>query len=654
MDERLNGRMKEWGVKACLLISMFFTVLYLMWRIFFTIPYEYGIVPILASGLLLVIEILGTIESFAHYKNVYRVEEYPLPEVPKNKFPHVDIFVSTYTESVELLKKTLLACKRMEYPNKDKVHIYLCDDGHREEMGVLAAELGVNYLIRDTHEGAKAGNLNHALANSSSPYVVTFDADMMPQSNFLMNTIPYFVDAELKNRMLPEKDRIELGFIQTPQSFYDLDLYQYHLYSEDRIPNEQDYFYRYIQVARTHSNSVIYGGSNTVLSRKALNAVGGFYTDAITEDFATGILIEKKGFVSLGTGRALASGMNPHSLPSLIQQRVRWARGVIATGRKMHILLSPELTAAQKINYWSSVWYWYSPVKRLVYILLPILSAILGAATMRFSLLYGLMFWLPMYMFSRISQSILSYNTRTSKWTGIYEASLFPFLLMPVLLEFLGISLRKFKVTNKTRKTEKANRPVYMIPFIILILLSLAGIANCIRAILINGTFGPAILLPWLVSNMFLLTMSLFFVSGRRADSVSERIRIQVPGVLHAGGQDYECVTCDMSETEISLDVKQPYPIQNGETVRMDLETDKYRAALGLKMLCSEQRRRKRETVFHYTFAVTDYMESYDPLLAILYDRPPAHPDRIALDGGSLEDLRLNFWRRITSRRRRK
>ena len=41
---------------------------------------------------------------------------------------------------------------------------------------------------------AKAGNLNHALEHSNSPYILTLDADMIPKSDFLMKTIPYFVE----------------------------------------------------------------------------------------------------------------------------------------------------------------------------------------------------------------------------------------------------------------------------------------------------------------------------------------------------------------------------------------------------------------------------------------------------------------------------
>ena len=334
--ETLGGLVKaffrDWKGKIWFALNMYFTILYLVWRIFFTIPFEYGTVSVVAGVSLLVVEILGMVEAFIHFVNMYSVENYPFPKnLPPDQFPDVDIFIATYSEPVDLLYKTVHGCTRMKYPDKNKVHIYLCDDGHRAEMKELAHRLGVNYLDREDHKGAKAGNLNNALAHSDSPYVVTFDADMIPRSNFLMRTIPYFVECDLKNRGKKEEDKVKLGFLQSPQSFYNLDLFQFNLYSEQRIPNEQDYFYKDIQVARTKTNSVIYGGSNTVLRREALESIGGFYTEAITEDFATGLLLEKEQYVSLGTAEPLASGLSPQDLKDLIQQRVRWARGVIAT-----------------------------------------------------------------------------------------------------------------------------------------------------------------------------------------------------------------------------------------------------------------------------------------------------------------------------------
>ena len=114
------------------MLTVVFSVIYLLWRVFFTIPIGYGVVSVIAGVMLLVVEALGLVEALVHYLNMYNARDYVKPEVPEELFPHVDVFISTYNEEPELLKKTILACKRMEYPDKNKVHIYLCDDGHRE------------------------------------------------------------------------------------------------------------------------------------------------------------------------------------------------------------------------------------------------------------------------------------------------------------------------------------------------------------------------------------------------------------------------------------------------------------------------------------------------------------------------------------------
>lgn len=642
----MRGFFHNWKGKMWFFLNMFFTIMYLMWRIFFTIPFEYGMVSVAAGIALLVAEVLGMVEAFVHYVNMYSVEGYPFPQnLPLDAFPDVDVFVATYSEEVELLYKTLLGCTRMKYPDPEKVHIYLCDDGHREEMRALAARLGVNYLDREDHKGAKAGNLNNALAHSDSPYVVTFDADMIPRSNFLMKTIPYFVDADLRNRDLKEEDKIKLGFLQSPQSFYNLDLFQFNLYSESRIPNEQDYFYKDIQVARTKTNSVIYGGSNTVLSREALEAIGGFYTGAITEDFATGILIEKKQYVSLGTAEPLASGLSPQDLKDLVQQRTRWARGVIATGRKMHIFTAPDLNFSQKMNYWASIWYWYAPLKRLIYIMSPILYAAFGFTVFKCTLAQVLIFWLPMYISSNISLRMLSRNIRSTKWTSIYETVLFPYMLLPVLFESVGISMKKFKVTSKgEQKNEKGKNFVYSIPFLILIVLSVWGILRCVFIMLDSGSFGPIVVLFWLFNNLFLLVMSLFFVDGRIPYRKTERVLVRMPCRVRYKGEMYNGMTRDASEAGISMKFPEPYFFEENEEVEIYLDTEDYHVDMFATVVHVSQ----QGDDWIYSMKVTDINGSYDELLGILYDRIPTVPTEIKKDSGSFEDLKLNMKKRVT------
>lgn len=646
----LKNLIWDWSNKWWFALNILCTIIYLMWRIFFTIPFGYGFISVFVGIALLIVETLGMVEALVHYANMYNTRDYPKPDVPLELFPDVDVFISTYNEDIVLLAKTICACKRMEYPDKNKVHIYLCDDGHRETMKMLASQLGVHYLDRETHEGQKAGNLNNALAHSHSPYILTLDADMLPQSCFLMETIPYCVDAELRNKDKKPEDQVKLGFIQTPQAFYDLDLFQFNLHSEQKIPNEQDYFYRDIEVARTRTNSCIYGGSNTIISREALNDIGGFYMDAITEDFATGLLIQKKGYVSLGLGKVLASGMSANELQNLIQQRVRWARGVISTGRKMHIFTSKDLSFGQKMNYWASIWYWYAPVKRFFYIMSPILYAVFGYMIFRCSLMEVLIFWLPMYVTSNISLKRLSNNIRNTKWTSIYEYALFPYMLLPVLLETFGISLKKFKVTNKGSVEEDASgKLVYQMPFVLLIVLSVIGIINCIKIMFDSGSMGPIVVLFWLIVNLYNMVMCLFFISGRKTYRKSERVEVQLPAVLHVNGKDYPCMTRDISETGAAIYMDEPHLLNVYEKsgVSLEIQDRNYHA----EMMCEikftkEEKSREKPWLYTMEFIGFKSERGYDNLLGICYDRIPTKPQGLQKKTGIYDDLSTNIGRR--------
>lgn len=636
----------NWKGKIWFFINMFCTIVYLIWRIFFTIPFGYGAVSVAAGVALLIVEALGMVEAFIHYANMYSVKGYELPKVPEELYPDVDVFIATYSEEPKLLYKTINGCKHMKYPDRKKVHIYLCDDNRRPEMRALAERMGVNYLDRPDNKGAKAGNLNNALAHSSSPYVVTFDADMIPKSDFLMKMMPYFVDAERKNRGRKEEEKIKLGFVQSPQCFYNPDLFQFNLFSENRIPNEQDYFYRDIQVARTRTNSVIYGGSNTVIAREALEAVGGFYTEAITEDFATGILIQKAGYVTLGIGEPLASGMSATDLQGLIQQRVRWARGVIATGRKMHIFRAKDLSFAQKMNYWASIWYWYAPIKRIIYIMSPILYATFGFMVFRCTLPQVLLFWLPMYISSNISLKMLSNNIRTTKWTSIYETVLFPYMLVPVLLESIGITLKKFKVTKKEeQQNQKGKNFVYSIPFLILILLSVIGIVKCVLIMFDSGSFGPIVVLFWLINNLFLLVMSLFFVDGRVPYRKAERVSVQLDCTIANDIGEVTGVTRDISETGISVLVDSPYYVEEDEEILLTLRSEMYEARLKARVVFINQMGED----WNYSMKITDYLDTYDEYLQMIYDRIPVLPQEIKKGTGSFDDLKLNMKKRVAA-----
>ncbi len=633
-----------------LFLSTFATLIYLCWRLTFSIPFAYGRIAIAGNLLLLAVELLGFGESLIHFSGMLKLQNHSLPEISEEDYPDVDIFIATYNEPAEILRKTIIGCKYMEYPDKSKVHIYLCDDNRRPQMRELAYELGINYFDRPDNQGAKAGNLNAALARTKSPYVVTFDADMIPQRKFLLNTIPYFVDAEHINEKLPQEQRRHLGFIQTPQSFYTPDVFQHNLYAEHIVPNEQDYFYDIIEAAKTSSNSVIYGGSNTILSRKALEDIGGFYTKSITEDFATGMLIESAGYLSLGLSTPLASGIAPSSFKEHIQQRTRWGRGVIATAKQLKFFRRKNLSLSQKLSYLSSVLYWFSPIKNFIYLLSPLMFAVFCIPIFKCNLTDLLLFWLPMHVMQTVSIRTTSKGKTSAQWSGIYETSVMPFLLIPVIKEGLGISLSTFKVTRKDKISLKRvidKRDLF--PFVIILLLTLAGIVHMGYMFFVMKYVGVLAVVFWLVRNAYYLAMSLFIIIGR--DNDGENVKVyatEAISLVKADGTKADGVTTKLTEHSLDIFTDQADILYLGEPIELLISSDVY--DLKLKgTIVSIRNSYHPDVPSVYTLEILDFNGARDQYLHMLYDRTPTLPQHLRLRDAYISNIWKNFAHRISN-----
>jgi len=646
-----SGTKRDLPARLCLVLSVFLTLLYLGWRIVWSVPVESGVFAVVCNLLLLAVEIFGFAESLVLYRNLFGTRPHPLPEIPEDAWPEVDVFIATYNESTELLRKTVNGCLHMKYPQPGKVHIWICDDNRRPAMRALAEEMGVGYFDRPDNEGAKAGNLNHAMGLTSAPYIVTFDADMIPKSDFLLKTIPYFVDAELREAQRPAEERLSLGLLQTPQSFYDPDVFQYALYSEKRAPNEQDFFYRTIEPAKTATNSVIYGGSNTVLSRRALEDIGGFFTGSITEDFATGILIESAGYVSLAITEPLASGQTPHTFREHIAQRTRWGRGVIVTARKLKLWRRRNLTAAQKINYWSSVVYWYSPLKNLIYMLSPLLYAVFAVPVLRCSWLDLAVFWLPMFVLQDLCLRMNSGNAISTKWSGIYETSVMPHLLIPIVKESLGLTLSKFRVTDKSGRGGKRTRDLGgMIPFLILALLSVAGIVRILLIFDASQTFSFLILLFWVIRNLYFLVMALFLVDGRDGDEEAVRVTDAEPVTLLSGGVVYEGITTLLTEHNLTVFLDEGEPLGIGADCELTIPREG--GEIRLKGIVTGIRKTRHGQARTHTVEILDFGGDRYEYLELLYDRIPTLPQSLRRDFGVLSHLWQNIAHRVARTRK--
>ena len=166
----------------------------------------------------------------------------PAPLAAGERHPTVDVFIPIYSESLDILDRTLAAATAIRYP---AFPVHVCDDSHREEVAALAREHGARYL-RGPKKHAKAGNLNSAPTRTEGELLVVFDTDHIPAESFLEKTVPHFRDERM-------------GVVQTPHHFYNQDIFQRAF--GVKVPNEQDLFNHAIQGGRDGWGGAFFVGS---------------------------------------------------------------------------------------------------------------------------------------------------------------------------------------------------------------------------------------------------------------------------------------------------------------------------------------------------------------------------------------------------------
>lgn len=605
------------------ILTIFFSTIYLLWRIFFTIPWEAGILQAFAGILLALAETVTTLGMIELMINRMKSGGYviPFPDVPGELFPDVDVFIATHNESAKLLYKTVNACTFLEYPDQSKVHIYVCDDGDREEIRRMSEHLGVGYLGLAGNRHAKSGNYNNALSLTSSPLIATFDADMIPRREFLIRTVPYF--------LIPDK---KIGLVQTPQSFYNQDLFQFNLFSEKDIPNEQDFFSREVNVMRNTANAAAYTGSNTVILRSAMEEIGGFPYDTVTEDFEVSLRLQKAGYITYATTEVLAAGLSTTTVGSMIGQRVRWARGVIQSIQNTNAVFTKDLSIAARLSYLNAYLYWWSFLCRMIFILSPVLFALFGFRLVECGFWELLLFWLPSHLSYRVSMEYLSTNIRNMRWSQIIDTILAPYLIIPVFMESVGIHQKKFKVTDKKKQRVRTASSRYLIPHGILIFLTLISILHFVR-----GKFGMAlvyssVILFWLGYNLIALLYAVFFMLGRESRRISDRIGAEEQAEVLWNGRRRTGRTVDVSEEGIALRIMEMLPVKPGDVLKINVFTENYRAVLeGKCVYCREETEQKDNKKGLFLAAVVTPEEETDRRnwLQIIHDREHSLPREI-------------------------
>jgi cellulose synthase (UDP-forming) len=282
--------------------------------------------------------------------------------------PSVDIYVPTYNEPEDILRRTVIGCQRLDYPNKK---VYICDDGDRPNIKALANALGCGYLVHPPgvkNRHAKAGNINNAMTQTDGELLVVMDADFVPFNHFLLRTVGFFQDPQV-------------AIVQTPQDFYNPDHHVRNLGLGDRFPNDLQQFFHHDQATRDAANSAMCCGTSYVIRRKSLEAIGGYYLRCVNEDSPTSTLLLTRGYRVVFLPEMLSMGESTRNYRDFIKQRLRWLQGnlqIFFCGQEVPIWRT--LNWVQRTYMLTHLTGCFQPLTRLTYLFSPMVCLYLGVS----------------------------------------------------------------------------------------------------------------------------------------------------------------------------------------------------------------------------------------------------------------------------------
>ncbi|HEY0330967.1 MAG TPA: glycosyltransferase [Rhodopseudomonas sp.] len=232
------------------------------------------------------------------------------------KLPKVSIHIPAYFEPPDMLKQTLDAVARLDYPNFECVVIInnTPDPEFTQPIQDHCRELGerFKFINAEKVEGFKAGALRIAMERTAADAEIIgiIDADYMVEPDWLKDLVPAFDDPRV-------------GLVQAPQDHRDGNRSLMHYI----MNGEYAGFFDIGMVQRNELNAIIVHGTMCLIRRAAMEMAGGWAGDTICEDSDLGLEIIEHGWLTHYTNRRYGFGLLPDTYEAFKKQRHRWAYG---------------------------------------------------------------------------------------------------------------------------------------------------------------------------------------------------------------------------------------------------------------------------------------------------------------------------------------
>lgn len=556
---RMPGR---YATLILVVLSITVSCRYLWWRYTATLNWN-STFDLICGVILLAAETYSWLVLMLGYVQVaWPLNRKPAPlPADTSQWPTVDVLIPTYNEDLALVRHTVYAAMGLDWP-ADKLRIHVLDDGRRAEFRAFAERVGVNYIARSTNEHAKAGNLNHALTQIDGELVAIFDSDHLPVRSFLQITTGWF-------RRDPR-----LALVQTPHHFFSPDPFERNLRVFRRDPNEGELFYGLVQDGNDLWNAAFFCGSCAVLRREAIDAIGGFATETVTEDAHTALRLHRNGWNSAYLRIPQAAGLATDSLGAHVNQRIRWARGMVQIFRIDNPLLGKGLSLFQRFCYANAMLHFMAGIPRLVFLTAPLAFLLMHVYIIYAPALAIMLFVLPHMAHASLTNSRIQGKYRRPFWGEVYETVLAWYIARPTTVALFSPRRGKFNVTDKGGMQAQDTFDWRVArPYLVLALLNVAGLCFAVWRFLHGpvderGTVVVSSL--WVLYNLLIIGGALAVAAEVQQVRKTHRVTTDLPAALQLpGGRRCTGVLRDYSNDGVGIELSEPVGLADGSEVTL-------------------------------------------------------------------------------------
>jgi cellulose synthase/poly-beta-1,6-N-acetylglucosamine synthase-like glycosyltransferase len=268
----------------------------------------------------------------------------PLPhDAPLETVPHVTVQLPLYNEAT-VAARLLEHIARTDYP-REKLEVQVLDDSTDETRALVRSlvtklqeetSLDIVYIHRVDRVGYKAGALDAGLKVAKGDLVAVFDADFLPQPEFLRALVPHFMGDPKVGMVQARWGHLnrEHSLLTRTQA---LMLDGHHLV-ENRARSAAGWLFNF-------------SGTGGMWRKQAIWTSGGWQHDTLTEDLDLSYRAQLAGWKFIYRESVVTPAELPEDVSAFRAQQYRWAKGTVQTARKlMGRVMSAPLTTMQRIE----------------------------------------------------------------------------------------------------------------------------------------------------------------------------------------------------------------------------------------------------------------------------------------------------------------